>query len=133
MKPVVLDTYALLAWINQETGYEAYRRFFTDNQFERFITPITLFELKLAFLRKGVSEEDQISIFAYVKAACTMTGVNEAVAMRAAEIRFKYLRNSYANLSMADSIAVALAEMLQMPLISGEKGLKHVSEVNVLP
>ncbi len=132
INPIAIDTYALLAWIMKEPNCEVYRNFFSSENWRRFITPITLFELKLSMLKNEKKQDEQVAILAYVKTICEVAGVSEAISVHAAELKHKY-KSSGANLSMADCIGVSLAESLNAPLLSGEKGLYAVKEVQVLP
>lgn len=138
MKPVVVDTFAILSWLDREQGFEAYAPFLTGSGYRRAISLFTLFELKLAFLRRELTPDQQGEAFAFIKTVCDVVEVTEPVAIRAAEIRFKYMKADAknpvkANISMADAVMVALAESMGAPLLSGDKGLRQVNEVKVVP
>ena len=137
-RTIVLDSYALLAWLNEEPGHEYYRQFLEGSSWQRVITPVTLFELRLGLLKKGRPLDEQVAALAFVKTICETREVTELVALRAAEIKFKYLRldskkTAKATISMADALGISLAESLNCPLLSGARGLKQITEVPVLP
>ncbi|MBI5177373.1 PIN domain-containing protein [Candidatus Micrarchaeota archaeon] len=132
-KPIVVDTYALVKWINGEAGYSGYSEFLTSPSWQRIITPVTLCELKLAMLKKEAGLDEWVASLAFTKQICEVRPLTESVMLRAAEIKFKYMAESKINLSMVDSICVSLAESLDAPILTGDKGIKLVEEVRVLP
>ncbi len=135
---IVIDAQPLLALINGEPGYEEFKAYFTSMAWRRIITPLTLFELKLSFLRKGIQSGEQAMALSFVKSLCQVVEIKESVALRAAELRFKYMQSDQAktkkaNISMADAIYVALAEEQGCPLLTRDYGLRQTTEAPTLP
>lgn len=135
---LVIDTQPIVAWIGREEGWEAFRPYFESTGTRRIINPLTLFEVKSVLLRENMPSVDHPPLLAWLKALCETMEVSEQVALRAAEIRFKYIQQDRgtkekANLSMADAVTIALAEGLNCPVLSGERGLRQVTEVPILP
>lgn len=137
-KPVVVDSSAIIAWLAGETGGAACGPYLEGLGWQRIITPLTLFEVRFTLLRKKMNEDEQRQAIALMRSICELREITEEIALRAATIRFKHVqedatRKTKANISMADAIAIALAESLDAPLLASEKGIKQVTEVRVLP
>lgn len=109
-----LDTNIILYLLN---GDETLAELLNDKQF--YISIITELEL-LAY--KGITEKEEQVINEFVS-QCKIISINSAVKKESIRIRRKY------NTKLPDSVIIATALYLNLPLITGDVEFKKVNEL----
>lgn len=132
---VVFETFALMKLLKKEVGYEKVAAMLGGGG---FISEATLYELTYVTTRDFLDQGNDLAESLHkaqvvIDSLCLHLkkhGITEDIIQES--IIFKITYSKY-NLSHFDCLALATAKVLREPLFSGEQGLKHVKEVEILP
>jgi len=134
LRTVIIDTYAIMAKATGEITPKA-NRHLEDIRSEKLrgvIHPVITYEFLLQFYKGRIpifktSEETLDFLETYFSTA----ELSNSVALMAAEIRFKsdeLVTKLKRNLSVCDSLTIAIAKETKSPIITGDKDLQAVAE-----
>ncbi len=119
----VLDTYALLAVLEDEPGAETVTKMFTVPNSKLFLSLINLGEAYYVITRrKGKEAADELVNSVFAEEALTLVDVSWPKIKNAAQIK------SRGGLSYADSFVVALAKEIEAPIVTGDPEIKKVAD-----
>lgn len=122
----VLDSYAVLAFLQKEPGYgrvEALLKGARTGEVNVHISAINLAEVQYYVIRRG---KDSSRILAALEALPLKVASADAYLQQAVEIKAKY------NIALADGFAAALAQDLQRPLVTGDREFRKLgTAVNI--
>ncbi|MBI1970837.1 PIN domain-containing protein [Candidatus Woesearchaeota archaeon] len=130
----VFETYALMKFLKKEIGHEKIR-----NELEQggFISEATIYELFYVITRDFIGKSHNIqdaarkaeeiidSVLVHLKSQ----NLTQPIMRKAILLKIQYNK---LDLSHFDCLALATADYLQQPLLSGEKGLSQVKDVKVI-
>lgn len=121
MKPVVLDSYALIAYLNKEEGYAVISELFekcVDADEYAYMCVVNLGEVYYHALRVGGNQKATL-VMEIVKALpIEIVDANTSLTIQAAEYK------AYNKMSYADAYAAALTKSKKASLYTGDKEFK---------
>jgi predicted nucleic acid-binding protein len=127
MKKVVFDSYALIAFFRQETGYELVRDLLvkiSNDESEGYISTVNIGEIYYMISRKSNTKNAEEAIHALLHFPIHIVEADLKLTLEAAKIKAKY------SLSYADAFAAALTITKKATLITGDDEFeKLVGEV----
>src|SRR5215212_693059 len=118
MKKVVFDSYALIAFFRQETGYELVRDLLvkiSNDESEGYITTVNIGEIYYMISRKSNPKKAEEVIHALLHFPIHIVDADLKLSLEAAKIKAKY------SLSYADAFAAALTITRKATLITGDE------------
>ncbi len=121
MKPVVLDSYALIAFLNKEDGYDRVSEIFekcTEFDVEALICVVNLGEVYYHALRVGGEQKAKFFLEVVKALPINVVEANINLTLMAAEIK------AFNKMSFADAFAAALAKLKKAALVTGDKEFK---------
>lgn len=122
----VLDSYAILAFLQKEPGYgrvEALLKSAVSGEVKVHVSAINLAEVQCHVLRRG---RDSSRILAALEALPLSVASADAYISQAVELKARY------GVAFAECFAAALAQDLGRPLITGDRSFrKFGSTVNI--
>jgi ribonuclease VapC len=130
MKPVVLDSYALIAYLNKEEGYNKVAEIFekcAEADEYSLMCVVNLGEVYYHALRVGGEQKARL-VFEIVKALpIDIIEANINLTLQAAEYK------AFNKMSYADAYAAALARMKKATLVTGDKEFKTLeNEIKII-
>jgi predicted nucleic acid-binding protein len=123
-KKIVLDSFALLAYLKKEAGFEKVKRLLKDDDYHALINDINVGETYYIIAReRGLGQADFFIdiIMASMPITPTANALKEVI--EAARIKAKY------SLSYADCFAAATSYRERAPLITGDPEFKKVQDI----
>jgi len=123
MKRYVLDSYALLAYAENEVGADKITNILTKalyNEAEVFIGVVNWGEMYYIALREEGKEKAELYRTTFAKYPVKIVNADEELTLQAA--RYK----AFNKISYADAYAVALAKLKKAELVTGDKEFKQV-------
>lgn len=121
MKPVVLDSYALIAFLNKEDGYDRVSEIFekcTEVDEEALMCVVNLGEVYYHALQVGGEQKAKFFLEIVKALPINVVEANINLTLMAAEIK------AFNKMSFADAFAAALAKLKKATLITGDKEFK---------
>lgn len=121
MKPVVLDSYALIVYLNKEEGYERVSEIFEKcSEADEFalMCVVNLGEVYYHALRVGGEEKAKFFLEIVKALPIDIVEANINLTLAAAEIK------AFNKMSFADAFAAALAKLKKATLVTGDKEFK---------
>lgn len=121
MKPVVLDSYALIAFLNKEDGYDRVSEIFekcTEADEEALMCVVNLGEVYYQALRVGGEQKAKFFLEIVKALPINVVEANINLTIMASEIK------TFNKMSYADAYAAALAKLKKATLITGDKEFK---------
>ena len=121
MKPVVLDSYALIAYLNKEQGYDKVSEIFEkciDADEYAFMCVVNLGEVYYHALRVGGEPKAKLFLEIVKALPIDIVEANINLTLQAAEYK------AFNKMSYADAFAAALAKIKKASLITGDKEFK---------
>lgn len=129
MKKIVLDSYALLAYAENEKGADDVSDILMkalEDKVEIFLCVINWGELYYIALREGGKERAELYKNTVAKYPITIVEANKELTLQAAEYK------AYYKISYADAFAAALAKLKKATLVTGDKEFKVLeSEIKI--
>src|SRR3990167_9468892 len=125
MKSMILDSYAILVFLQGEKGHNRVKQYLDDASEERiklFISIINLAEVFYKLARKVGEAETMKIISSLRKLDLEIVSATDALVFRAAEIKAQY------PISLADCFAVVLARQQKAPILTGDPEFKKVAK-----
>jgi predicted nucleic acid-binding protein len=125
MKAAVLDSYALITYLQRQAGYEEVAKLFqecTEKDREVFLCVVNWGEVIYHALRTGGEQRAQLAEDAMRAIPVTIVEANKDITLQAA--KFKAVHK----MSYADCFAAALAMNKKCELVTGNKEFKHVEK-----
>ena len=125
MKAAVLDSYAIITFLQRQPGYEEVAKLFeecTAKDRELFVCVVNWGEVIYHALRAGGEEKAQLAEEVMRAIPITVLDANREIALQAA--RFK----AFLKMSYADCFAAALAMKKKCELVTGDKEFKMVEK-----
>ena len=125
MKAAVLDSYAIITFLQRQPGYEEVAKLFeecTAKDRELFVCVVNWGEVIYHALRAGGEEKAQLAEEVMRAIPITVLDANREIALQAA--RFK----AVLKMSYADCFAAALAMKKKCELVTGDKEFKMVEK-----
>ena len=126
----VLDSFALLAFFRAETGGPHVRSLLTDTTTQTAIATVNLGEVAYRTEREFGFERALDMLGKVVEFQIDVVDVDRSLALMAARHKASY------RMSYADCIAIALAQRLKAPLVTGDldfQQVEHLVNVEWLP
>ena len=121
MKPVVLDSYALIAYLNKEEGYSAVSEIFEKCSAAdeyALMCVVNLGEVYYHALRVGGEQKAKLFLEIVKALPIDIVEANINLTLIAAEIK------AFNKMSYADAYAAALAKIKKASLVTGDKEFK---------
>ena len=119
----VLDTYALLAVIEDEPGAETVTALFTGENSELFLSLINLGEAYYIIIRrKGKDVANELINNIIADKTLTFVDASWPKIKKAAQVK------SGGGLSYADSFVVALAKEIEAPIVTGDPEIQKTAD-----
>ena len=125
MKAAVFDSYALIAYLEREEGYEEVARLFEEcvtKDREVFVCIINWGEVIYHALRNGGERTAQLAEDAMRALPLQLVEVNKELTVQAAHFK------AFNKMSYADCFAAALAVRRKCELVTGDKEFKQVEK-----
>ena len=126
MKTAVLDSYALIAYLEKESGYDAVARLFEDcvgKDREVFVCIVTWGEVIYHALRNGGDKTALLAEDTMRALPIQLVEANKDLTLQAAHLKASN------KMSYADCFAAALAFKKKCELVTGDKEFKQVDQV----
>jgi predicted nucleic acid-binding protein len=123
-KKIVLDSFALLAYLKKEAGSEKVKKLLADNDVHALINDINVGETYYIIAReRGLNQADYFTDT--IMPSMPITPLANALhdVIEAARIKAKY------SLSYADCFAVATSYRERAPLITGDPEFRKVQDI----
>lgn len=133
MKNYVLDSYALLAYFQNEAGADEVKRLFKEaaaGGVALFLSAVNLGEAAYIICRKAGAEKQRALAIALEALPLTTVDAGEEQALAAAEIKAGHA------ISFADCFALALARQLEGEVVTGDpefEAVEGIAPVKWLP
>jgi predicted nucleic acid-binding protein len=128
MKKVVFDSYALIAFFRQETGYEFVRELLVKmaaDETEGYITTVNVGEVYYMISRKSNQKNAEVALDALLKFPIHIIEADLKLSLEAAKLKARY------SLSYADAFAAALTITKKAVLLTGDNEFETLrNEVN---
>lgn len=128
MKKIVFDSYALIAFFRQESGYELVRNLLVkmaNDESEGYITTVNIGEVYYMISRKSNQRNAEIALDALLKFPVQMIEADLRLSLDAAKLKARY------SLSYADAFAAALTIQKRAVLITGDNDFDNlINETN---
>ena len=121
MKPIVLDSYALIAYLNKEEGYAIVSEIFekcVDAGEYAFMCVVNLGEVYYHALRVGGEPKAKLVLEITKALPIDIVEANISLTLQAAEFK------AFNKMSYADAYAAALAKIKKATLVTGDKEFK---------
>ena len=121
MKPIVLDSYALIAYLNKEEGYNKVSEIFEkciESDEYALMCVVNFGEVYYHALRVGGEKKAQLFMEITKALPIDIVEANINLTLQAAELK------AFNKMSYADAFAAALAKMKKAQLITGDKEFK---------
>ncbi len=129
MKKYVLDSYALLAYAENEKGADTVEDLLKktlNDQAELFLCVINWGEMYYIALREGGKDRAELYKNTFARYPITIVEANKELTLQAAQYK------AFHKISYADAFAAALAKMKKALLVTGDKEFKALeSEVKI--
>ena len=129
MKRYVLDSYALLAYAENEKGADEVGDILKkalEDKAELFLCVVNWGEMYYIALREGGKERSELYKNTFAKYPITIVEANKELTLQAAEYK------AFHKISYADAFAAALAKMKKAQLITGDKEFRALeNEVKI--
>lgn len=125
MKAAVLDSYALISYLDREEGYEEVASLFEDciaKDLEVFLCIVNWGEVIYHTLRVGGEKAAQLAEDAMRALPLQLVDANEELTLQAARLKASH------KMSYADCFAGALAMKRKCELVTGDKEFKQVQD-----
>jgi predicted nucleic acid-binding protein len=125
MKAAVLDSYAIITFLQRQPGYEEVAKLFeecTAKDRELFVCVVNWGEVIYHALRTGGEQKAQLAEEVMRAIPVTVLDANRDITLQAA--RFK----AFLKMSYADCFAAALAMKKKCELVTGDKEFKMVEK-----
>lgn len=123
-KKSVLDSFALLAYLKKEKGFDKVKRLLASEGPQVFINDINLGEVYYIIAReRGADKADYFISVIFPSLPINHVSNSLQEVIEAARIKAKY------SLSYADCFAVATARRESAPLITGDPEFKKVQDI----
>jgi len=130
MKPIVLDSYALIAYLNKEQGYEKVSEIFaqcSDAEEYALMCVVNMGEVYYHALRVGGEHKARLVLEIIRALPIDIIEANINLTLQAAEIK------AFNKMSYADAYAGGLAKMRKATLVTGDKEFKSIqNEIKIL-
>jgi ribonuclease VapC len=126
MKATVLDSYALISYLEREAGYEEVTKLFEEcvaKDREVFVCIINWGEVIYHALRSGGEKTAQRAEEAMRALPLHLVEANKELTLQAAHLK------AFNKMSYADCFAAALAIKRKCELVTGDKEFKQVEEM----
>lgn len=123
MHEFVIDSHAMLAFLQKEPGYgrvEAILRAATAGEAKVHISAINLAEVQFHVLRKG---RESSRVLAALEALPLQIASADSYIPQSVELRARY------DVSLANCFAAALAQDLKLPLVTGDRAFRKLGSV----
>lgn len=133
LRTVIVDTYALMAKATGEITSKANQCLenVRRGKLKGIIHPVIIYEFLLQFYKGRIpifkTPEETLD---FLETYFSTAKLSNNVALTAAEIRFKsdmLLTKLKRNLSVCDSLTIAIAKREKLPIITGDKDLRAVA------
>ena len=123
-KKIVLDSFALLAYLKKESGFEKVKRLLAAEDAHPLMNDINVGEAYYIIAReRGSAQADDFADIILPSLPITLVANSFQEVIEAARIKAKY------PLAYADCFAVATAYREKAPLITGDPEFKKVQEI----
>lgn len=125
MKPVVLDSYAVIAYVEKQAGYDEVAAIFEEcvgKNRDAFLCVINWGEVIYHALRNGGEQTARLAIDAMSALPIEVVEANKDLTIQAA--RFKASNK----MSYADCFAAALAAKKKCELLTGDKEFRQIEK-----
>ncbi len=130
MKPIVLDSYALIAYLNKEEGYGTVSEIFekcVDSDEHAFMCVVNIGEVYYHALRVGGEQKAKLALEIIKALPIEIVEANINLTLQAAEYK------AFHKMSYADAYAAALAKIKKASLITGDKEFKSLeNEIKIV-
>lgn len=126
MKNYVLDSYALLAYFQNEAGADEVKGLFkeaADGRVTLFLSAVNLGEAAYITRRKAGPEKQQALVIALEALPLTIVDAGKEQALAAAEIKAAH------PISFADCFALALARQIEGEIVTGDPEFEKAKEI----
>lgn len=123
MKAAVLDSYALIAYLEKEAGYEDVAKLFEEcvaKDREVFVCYVNWGEVIYHALRSGGEKTAQLAQDSMRALPIELVEANKELTLQAAHLK------AFNKMSYADCFAAALAMKRKCELVTGDKEFKQV-------
>lgn len=117
MKKIVFDSYALIAFFRQESGYELVKGLLVkmaNDESEGYITTVNVGEVYYMISRKSNQKNAETALDALLKFPLHIVDADLKLSLEAARLKAKY------SLSYADAFAAALTIQKKAVLVTGD-------------
>jgi PIN domain nuclease of toxin-antitoxin system len=122
MKSVVLDSYALIAYLNKEQGYDK-----VSEIFDALMCVVNMGEVYYHALRVGGEHKARLVLEIVKALPIDLVEANINLTLQAAEYK------AFNKISYADAYAAALAKMKKAQLVTGDKEFKSLgNDIKIL-
>jgi predicted nucleic acid-binding protein len=118
MKKIVFDSYAIIALLKEESGYEKVRELFvqiSQNKTEGYMTTVNVGEVYYMMARKSNMNFAEEALRVIHQLPIEIVDPDLKLSIEAAKLKSKY------SLSYADAYAAALTIQKKATLVSGDK------------
>ncbi len=126
MKNYVLDSYALLAYFQNEAGADEVKRLFEEaaaGEAALFLSAVNLGEVAYITRRKAGAEKERALVIALEALPLMIVDVGKEQALAAAEIKAEHA------ISFADCFALALARQVEGEVVTGDLEFETVEGI----
>ncbi len=126
MKKFVLDSYAVLAYFQNESGAQVVEKMLLDAENESvklFMSVVNLGETVYITQRKSGEQGKQSLLLALDMLPIRIEDVTKDLALRAADLKAKY------SISYADCFTAALALSHEVPAVTGDPEFKKIEHL----
>lgn len=123
MKSFVLDSYALIAYLNKENGYEKVSEIFekcAEQDEYSLMCVVNMGEVYYHALRVGGEQKAKLFLEIIEALPIEIIEANKILTIQAAEIK------AFNKMSYADAFAAALAKQKKAVLVTGDKEFKSL-------
>lgn len=126
MKQLVVDSWAILAFLHKEKTYENIKEIFTEAHLKKtklFLSIINLAEVYYKLIRSVGHEKALLTVNSLKEIPMEIIPAADETVYRAAEIKAGH------SISLGDCFAVVLAQELKATILTGDREFKKVKKL----
>jgi len=126
MKKIVIDSFAVLAYLRQEGGYRKFKRLLQEAKVDKarlFLCWLNLGEVYYQVWRKRSQEDAKRALSLIQKLPLELVSVTDDLVLEAMEIKALF------PIALADCFAAALAKREKAPILTGDPEFRKLENL----
>jgi predicted nucleic acid-binding protein len=123
---VLIDSFGWIEYFSDGSLADKFGKYIEKANRDEYFTPAIVIYEVYKQIKKGLSEEKALEVYAYISAYTKVVPVDEKIALEAAELSLEH------NLHMADSFIAATAKVFDAKIITGDLHFKSLKNAELI-